>query len=202
MAVGVAAVAAGLGVFNGISAAQHPQTPSDVIDPATAAYMEDKNCNGPGEHACQGRIVGLQFDTARHLGRLPDGQNIYVLGCAHGDLCTVVGPPHPTWTDNTPLSKTHPATIVSYLAVNDNDPTANRWFTFGVALDGVTSISFQSYQASGSTPAGPQVTVPVEDNFWEYEGKRAPTDLQPVTAHFADGTAVTMPAQGKDCAAC
>ena len=71
-----AAISAGLGAFNGIGAAQHPRTRADVIDPATAAYMEDKNCNRPGEPACQGRIVGLQLDTARHIGRLPDGQNI------------------------------------------------------------------------------------------------------------------------------
>ena len=201
-AVGVAAVAAGLGAFNGIGAVQHPQTPSDVIDPATAAYMEDKNCNGPGEHACQGMIVGLQFDTARHLGRLPDGQNIYVLSCAHDNLCTVVGPPHPTWNVSSPLSKSHPSTIFSYLVTDDNDPAEKRWFTFGVALDGVTSISFQSYEAWGSAAAGPQVTVPVKANFWVYEGKRMPSVLQPVTAHFADGTSVTMPATGENCAAC
>lgn len=202
MAVATAAIAGALGAFNGIGAAQHPQTGADVIDPATAAYMEDKNCNGPGEPACQGRIVGLQLDTARHIGQLPDGQNIYVLSCAHANLCTVIGPPHPTWAVNSPLSSSHPSTIFSYLAVNGADPSANQWFTFGVALDGVVSVTFQSYEADGATPAGPNVTVPVHENFWVYKADHMPTVLQPVTAHFADGTTVTEPATGKNCAAC
>lgn len=197
-----ATIAAGLGAFNGIGAAQHPQTAGDVIDPVTAAYMEDKNCNGPGEPACQGRIAGLQFDTARHLGQLLSGQNIYVLSCTHDDLCTVVGPPHPTWEENSPLSDAHPSTIFSYLAVDDHDSAANRWFTFGVAIDGATSVTFQSYEARGSAPAGPDVTVPVKDNFWTYEGQHMPDVLQSVAVHFADGSTVVEPATGTNCAAC
>lgn len=199
-----AAISAGLGAFNGIGAAQHPRTGGDVIDAATAAYMEDKNCNGPGEPACQGRIVGLQLDTARHIGRLPDGQNIYVLSCAQENLCTVVGPPHPTWEVNTPLSSSHPSTIFTYLAVDDHDPSAKRWITFGVALDGVASVSFQPTQAADGGSTGPAVTVPVKDNLWTYEtnDKEPPYALQSVSAHFADGATVVEPPTGRNCAAC
>jgi hypothetical protein len=197
-----AAISAGLGAFNGIGAAQHPRTRADVIDPATAAYMEDKNCNGPGEPTCQGRIVGLQLDTARHIGRLPDGQNIYVLTCAQNDLCTVVGPPHPTWTVNRPLSNSHPSTIFTYYAPGSD--AATRWITFGVAFDGVTSVSFQPTQAADGGPAGPKVTVPVNDNLWTYQTDNAqpPYALQSVSAHFADGTTVVEPPTGTNCAAC
>src|SRR6476646_350834 len=82
------AIADCLGGFKVISYVQHPQTTGDVIDPSTAAYIEGKNCDGPGEPVCHG-VVAPQFDTARHLGQLPNGQSIYVLGCAQTYLCTV-----------------------------------------------------------------------------------------------------------------
>lgn len=206
--VGVAvAIAAGFGAFNGISSVQHPQTTGDVIDPATEAYIEGKNCDGPGEPICHSVVVAPQFDTARHLGQLPNGQNIYVLGCAQTYLCTVVGPPHFEVEANSPLSKSHPSTIFTYLAVNDSDSSATRWFTFGVALDGATSVSFYPEQAADGTPTGPQVSVPVSNNFWIYEGppgdfQDMPNIGQPLTVHFADGTTVTEPADPPNCAAC
>jgi hypothetical protein len=152
-------------------------------------------------------ISGLKFDSARHLGRLPDGQNIYVIGCGEADLCTVVGPPHAEFEDHSPLSKSHPSTIGTYLATNDSDSSANRWFTFGAALDGATSVSFDLGETADGAPIGPRVTVPVNDNFWIYEGPAGdlhgvPTALQPLTVHFADGTSITMPATGTNCAAC
>jgi hypothetical protein len=200
------AIADGLGVFNGISSVQHSQTTGDVIDPATAAYIEGKNCDGPGEPVCHG-VVAPQFDTARHLGQLPNGQNIYVLGCAQTYLCTVIGPPHFEVEGTSPLSKSHPSTIFTYLAVNDSDSSANRWFTFGVALDGATSVSFYPKETADGTPTGPQVTVPVSNNFWIYAGppgdsQDMPNAGQPLTVHFADGTTVTEPANGPNCAAC
>lgn len=208
VAVATAAVAAGLGAFNGIGAANHSQTGADVIDPATATYLDGKYCSGsinpktgavPKREGCRGvGVIGLQLDSARHLGQLPDGQNLYLIP-RHGDndnLCTVVGPPHPTIECNSVLSQSHPATIFAYLSVDDNNAAANRWFTFGVALDGVTSVSFQA----GDPPNGQEVTVPVNDNLWIYPGDVYL--LQPVTAHFADGTTVVEPGQGPGCAAC
>jgi hypothetical protein len=184
-----AAIAAGVIAFHGIGAAQHPQTGSDVLDPATAA-------------AVKGNLVGIQLDTTRHIGRLPDGHDVYVITGSLNDLCTVVGPPNPVWECGDPLSNSHPATISTYYAAN-TDP-ATRWITFGVALDGVTSVSFQTTQAADGGPAGPEVTVPVNDNLWTYEtnDKEPPYALQPVAAHFADGTTVVEPATGKNCAAC
>jgi hypothetical protein len=201
------AIADGLGIFNGISSVQHPQTTGDEIDPATKAYVDRANCTQPNGQPCAPMISGLKFDTARHLSRLPDGQNIYVIGCGEADLCTVVGPPHPRFEDHSPLSKAHPATIETYFAINDSDSSANRWFTFGVALDGATSVSFDLGETADGAPTGPRVTVPVNDNFWIYEAPAGdlhgiPTVLQPLTVHFADGTSVTMPATGPNCAAC
>jgi hypothetical protein len=199
------AIADGLGVFNGISSVQHPQTTGDEIDPATRAYVDRAGCTQPNGQPCAPMISGLKFDTARHLAQLPDGQNIYVIGCGEADLCTVVGPPHPRFEDHSPLSKAHPATIETYFAINDSDSSANRWFTFGVALDGATSVSFDLGERADGTPTAPRVTVPVTNNFWIYElddSHDVPTSLQPLTVHFAAGTSVTMPATGTNCAAC
>jgi hypothetical protein len=202
------AIADGLGVFNGISSVQHPQTTGDEIDPATKAYVERTGCTQPNGQPCAPMISGLKFDTARHLGQLPDGQNIYVIGCGEAELCTVVGPPHARFEDHSPLSKSKPATIETYGATNDSNSSANRWFTFGVALDGATSVTFIPKETADGAPTGPPVTVPVHDNFWIYEGppgqdlRNAPDLLQSVTVHFADGTSVTMPATGPNCAAC
>lgn len=201
------AIADGLGVFNGISSVQHPQTTGDEIDPATKAYVDRANCKQPNGQPCAPMISGLKFDTARHLGRLTDGQNIYVIGCGEADLCTVVGPPNADFEDHSPLSKSHPATIGIYLAIDHSDPSATRWFTFGVALDGATSVSFDLGETARGAPTEPRITVPVNDNFWIHAGPAgdlhgAPTVLQPLTVHFADGTSVTMPATGANCAAC
>jgi hypothetical protein len=201
------AIADGLGVFNGISSVQHPQTSCDEIDPATKAYVERTDCTQPNGQPCAPMISGLKFDTARHLARLPDGQNIYVIGCGEADLCTVVGPPDARFEDHSPLSTSHPSTIETYL--NDSDSSGTRrWVTFGVALDGATSVTFIPQETADGAPTGPQVTVPVHDNFWIYERPpgedpdNLPDPLQSVTVHFADGTSVTMPATGTNCAAC
>ncbi|HEY7421530.1 MAG TPA: hypothetical protein VH541_05930 [Gaiellaceae bacterium] len=199
------AIADGLGIFNGISSVQHPQTTGDEIDPATKAYVERTGCTQPNGQPCAPMISGLKFDTARHLGQLPDGQNIYVIGCGEADLCTVVGPPDARFDDHSPLSKAHPSTIDTYL--NDSSG-ARHWVTFGVALDGATSVTFIPKETADGAPTGRQVTVPVQNNFWIYEGPpgqdldNAPDPLQSVTVHFADGTSVTMPATGPNCAAC
>lgn len=182
-----AAIADGFGAFDGIGAVDHPQTGADVIDPATAAYLKGKTPQSAD-------VIGLQLDSARHLGQLPDGQNIYVIPQLwNGDnyLCTVVGPPHPEIECNSTLSHSHPTTIFTYHT--DQPPV-----TFGVALDGVTSVSFQA----GNYPngQGQEVTVPVNDNLWIHPG--AVVGLQPVTAHFSDGTTVVEPGQGAGCAAC
>lgn len=211
-----AAIADGLGAFDGIGAADHPQTGADVIDPATAAFLEGKNCSGsfnpktgvPTNHKhCEGVVIGLQVDSARHVGQLPDGQNVYVIprNGNNDNLCTVVGPPNPEIECNSTLSQSHPTTIFTY-DLGNNDPTTH-WVTFGVAFDGVTSVSFQystqATPAEGGGPLGPAVAVPVNNNLWMYPSNSTPPNLlQPVTAHFTDGTTVTEPATGTNCAAC
>jgi hypothetical protein len=187
-----AGVAAGLGAFNGIGAANHSRSAGDLMDPTTAAYVQ--------EH-----LVGIEPDTARHIGRLPSGQEVYVITGTQGDLCVIVGPPpSPTASCGDPLSDAHPATIETYPISNSEGTKVISWIVFGVALDGVTSVSFQPTQATTGGPSGPELTVPVSNNLWTWQTdeKEPPYALQSVTAHFADGTTVVEPPTGKNCAAC
>ena len=169
------AIADGFGAFDGISAAEHPRTGADVIDPATRAYMECESSRKP----CMPVIHGLLFDTARVIGQLPSGQNIYVAATEANSLCFVVGPPHPEWNCDDPLSRSHPSTVFLY----GQDPGITPP-TFGIALDGVTAVSFEA--------DGREVTVPVKDNVWIYPGDVFFSAYSRLTAHFADGTRVVQ----------
>lgn len=169
------AIADGFGAFDGIAAAQHAQTGADVIDPATQAYMECETEAKP----CMPVIHGLLFDTTRVVGQLPSGQNIYVVSTTSNDLCFVVGPPHPEWNCDDPLSRSHPSTVFLY----GQDPEITPP-TFGIAVDGVRSVSFEAN--------GREVTVPVKDNVWMYPGDVFASAMLSLTAHFADGTTVVQ----------
>lgn len=167
------AIADGLGAFNGIGAAQHPQTGADVIDPATRAYMEGGS-NMP-------IIGGLLFDTARVVGQIPSGQNIYVITTKSNSLCFVVGPPHPEWNCEDPLSRSHSSAIFAY--TQDGKP----YTVVGIALDGVTAVSFDEN--------GQGVSLPVENNIWTYQSDSSDALASPMfalTVHFADGTTVVQ----------
>lgn len=171
-----AAIADGLGAFDGIAAAQHPQTGADVIDPATEAYMEGRDCPG----VCMAIVGGILWDTARAVGQLPSGQNVYVFTTRSNSLCYVVGPPHPEWDCEDPLTRAHPSTVFVYTA------GGKPWTIVGIALDGVTSVSFDR--------DGQEVTVPVKDNVWieRTDYSDASNAMTALTAHFADGTTVVQ----------
>ena len=148
LAVAGIAVADGLGPFSGISSVQHPQTTGDLVDPATEAYLERTGCTQPTGQPCAPMISGLQFDAARRLAQLPDGQNVYVIprtgtnADPDVNLCTIVGPPDATTECRSTVTQSHPSTMLAYLAINHSDSSATRWFIFGVAIDGATSVSF------------------------------------------------------------
>ena len=166
------AIADGLGAFDGIGAAQHPRTGADVIDPATWDAIE---------HGSMPIPRGLLFDTARRVGQLPGGQNVYVIARSgdNDNLCVVVGPAQPESTCHSSLTRRRPTTVL----VDAQDP--KHRIVFGVALDGVTAISFAAN--------GRNITVPVKDNLWAYrtENWQALTAPQlSLTAHFANGTTV------------
>lgn len=174
--VGVA-LAAGLGAFNGISAAQRPQTSADKIDPKLLAEINTINQvkGGPGR---------LLPNSARLVRQLPDAR-IYAVATKDGQLCVLATR---LLNNNgkydaagmgcgSPLTQSQPSTAATF-ARNQSSPA----ISWGVALDSVASVSF--------TTGGHQVTVPVTNNVWAYEGA-APTHGT-LTAHFRDGSTKTI----------
>ena len=112
----------------------------------------------------------LLLDSTRLVGRLPSGRNIYVITDTRGDLCVLL--PALAMTCGSGLSQSRPIT----------DESVGK-LMFGVALDGVTAISFEKH--------GKGVTVPVKDNVWIYEGASLP-EAGALTAHFDSGKTVTL----------
>ena len=171
------AIADGFGAFNGIRAAQHPQSGTDVLDPATAAYLRDLDCGEGFALKCGPMSPGLLLDSARLVGSLPDDRMLYVITNTHGDLCVVVEGPTPPLSCGSGLSQSRPTTVATAF-----DPGTSQRISMGVAIDGVTAVSF--------TAEGNEVTVPVKDNVWAYEG--ASSALDSITAHFENGSTVTL----------
>ena len=170
-------IADGFGAFDGIGAAQHPQTGADVLDAQTLAGLQK---------ACPSEIVQtfymppchLVLDSARLIGQVPSYGNVYVVTDTRGDLCTFFeggdgscGPP---------LSKSQPITFGTF---NPSPTTGGTFIASGLAVDGVTAVSF--------TVSGKAVQVPVENNVWVYsEPNSHAKGGQCVVAHLNDGSTV------------
>jgi len=167
------AIAAGFGAFNGISAAQHPPTAADKLDPAVAASLADD------------KTLGLEPDSARFVTQLADGIRIYAVAAADGQLCAVAerlpnnnGKNDASTTEcGSPLTQSQPTTATSFQP-NEQAPV----ITWGIALDNVTAVSF--------TAGGQVVTVPVKNNVWAYEGDNPA--FGSLVAHFDDGSTKTI----------
>jgi hypothetical protein len=162
------AIANGVGAFDGISAAQHPPTAADKLDSAVAASLSEND-------------LGLDADSARFVTQLPDGARIYAVATKSGGLCVLAERlPNNTGKNDaaamgcgSPLTQSQPTTAASFRA-NEAVPP----ITWGIALDGVTAVSFRA--------GGQEVTVPVKNNVWAYEGQNSA--LEGWRVHFADGT--------------
>jgi hypothetical protein len=170
------AIAAGFGAFNGISAAQNTQTGSDILPPALLAQIQQSNASVANNPAVAQQLP----DTARVLGTLPDGSKVYGLSDTRGDLCTIseaggsCGPP---------LSNAQP---ITFGGANDAPTAGGTFIASGVALDGVTSVSFTPVPG-----AGKEVTVPVKNNVWVYrEPDSHASNAHCIAAHLADGSTV------------
>jgi hypothetical protein len=176
LAVAGVAIADSLGAFNGIGAANHPQTSTDKLDSAMETLVSEANvalASIPGGR--DGRVVA---SGSRLIGQLSSGANVYVMPTTTNKLCVVVQqtPGNENYSGiecRDPLTQTQPTTMESKLGL-----------AYGVAQDDVASISFE-------TPSG-QVTVPVKSNVWSYKGD---VDLSTATVHFDDGSTqgVTSP---------
>jgi hypothetical protein len=131
----------------------------------------------------------------RFLTQLRDGARIYAVARADGGLCSIgeslPGPTGPTKEKGKPteiwcnmqLSQKRPTTWADFGATWSGLP-----FTWGLALDNVTSVSFVA--------GGRKLTLPVKNNVWAYGGGKS--ELTAVTVHFADGSTRTV----HSCIAC
>lgn len=167
------AIANGVGAFNGISAAEHPPTAADKLDPAVAASLMSDN------------PLGLEIDSARFVTQLADGVRIYAVATKTGELCALAErlPNNNGKNDasamgcGSPLGQNQPTTAASFRA-NEQTPT----ISYGIALDGVSAVSFMA--------GGREVTVQVKNNVWAYEGPNSV--IEALTVHYADGTTTVL----------
>ena len=179
------AIAGGSGAFVGISGAQHPRTRSDRLDPSVLASIAFYN----RQHRLRQSHVGLLApDSSRFLRRLANGERVYAVAATGGGICALVErlriphaynlkKPASQWGCSR-LTRKVPTSIDS-LKANDETPV----FSWGVALDGVTAVSWM---------AGRQgvITVPVRHNAWIHLGNAS---FAHFTVHFADGRTAKIP---------
>ena len=165
-----AAIAEDIDPFDMISSASHPQMREDVLDSSSTNLLEQFN----ERRAARGITAPVGAETARVLRELPDGRRVYVLRSNRADeLCVLVQ--SAGMSCGSPLSQDAPTTVASF----DRDgPGGWRRVTFGVAQDGVVSVSFVA--------DGIDTTVPVTHNVWYYEGESEA--LSALTIHYLDGT--------------
>jgi hypothetical protein len=189
--VGVA-IAAGIGAFSGIKAAQHPRTAADRLDPAVVASIVAQNKERARvTHSSRGL---LEPDTSRLVRQLRDGARVYAVAATGDELC-VVTERMPRVAGNmkraaftsgcsSPLTQKVPTTVESFRAFKGphGESPAISW---GITLDGVTSVSFPVNRRH-------TITVPVKHNVWAYSGKWSAT-VRGFKVHFEDGHAETIP---------
>jgi hypothetical protein len=164
----------GIGIFNGFGAAQNGPTvtlPSEIL-----AGIKSSNATLADCSRCAGKMLP---NTARVIGELPDGTKVYGLADTRGDLCLVGG----LGGCGPPLSDSQP---ITFGASNESPTTGGTFTAGGVAIDGVTSVSFTPVPGNGAN-----VTVPVTDHTWIYqEHDSHAVDGHCLVAHMADGSTV------------
>jgi hypothetical protein len=170
-------IADGFGAFDGIGAAQHPKTGTDVLDAKTLAELQNACPSETVQGSFYMPFCHLVLDSARLVGNVPSSGNVYVVTDTRGDLCTLVeggascGPP---------LSNSQPITFGTF---NRSPTTGGTFIASGLAIDGVTAVSF--------TVRGKAVEVPVTNNVWEYSEPNSHATLgRCIVAHLDDGSTV------------
>jgi hypothetical protein len=169
-----AAYAAGFNPFAGISAADHPATSNDTLPASLTAHIPEFSSGM--ERYGHGRLL---LDTARFITRVPSGMRFYTIATSAGGLClaTVRSSAGNALECGDSLSQSRPITIASEQTNRATPPVS-----YGLAMDGVTAVSFKAH--------GHQTTVPVKDNVWAYEGQNGA--LRSITIHWENGSTRTL----------
>jgi hypothetical protein len=172
------AIADGFGAFDGISSAQHEPTGADLLDAKTLAGVQNA-CPSKAIQKFYMSFCHLLLDTTRLVGNIPSFGNVYVITNTRGDLCTVFEGGDGSCAP--PLSKSHP---ITFLAFNPSSTVGGTFVASGLAIDGVSTVSFKV--------SGKAVEVPVKHNVWVYsEPDSHATNGQCVVAHLDDGSTIT-----------
>jgi hypothetical protein len=169
-----AAYAAGFNPFAGISAADHPATSNDTLPASLTAHIAQFSSSM--ERFGHGRLLP---DTARFITQVPSGMRFYTIATSAGGLClaSVRSSGGSGLGCGDSLSKSRPITIASERTNRATPPVS-----YGLAMDGVTAVSFKAH--------GHQTTVPVKNNVWAYEGQNGA--LRWVAVHWENGSTQTL----------
>jgi hypothetical protein len=187
LAVGVPAIALSMRMastspdsdpFQGIGAVTQAPTGESVLDAKTANTLHALNGQGFGKAVLGSQLVA----EARELPTTIIGKRLYLIPTETGKLCAFLEGGTEACTE--PLSEARPAAVV---AMDDDGPGGVGALVFGVAIDGVRTISF--------TAAGKRHVVLVRGNVFAFQGSPMMTAecLSEQTATFDDGTTVRLP---------
>jgi hypothetical protein len=147
---GGVAFATRIGPFSGIAAADHSQRAQDVLDPAVVAQLQADEAPGDDQ------IGTHDLQSARLVGSLLSGRHVYVVTTSKARLCVVLA--RLAESCGYPLTQTEP---VTFTIVDSDGPGGEPAVAYGVARDGVKSVSF--------TVGGRHETVSVRGNMFVYQ---------------------------------
>lgn len=174
--------------LRGLSAAEHARTGASQLPLAVVHQINRWNAQAARAHADRPRFdraVRILPSTARILGKMPDGRPIVVLSDNFGEICLFGGL---TGGCGPPPSRSDPIIFGSPAA-----PLFGGSHYFGgIAIDGVTSVSFRGWNKN--------TTLPVKHNLFVDETPHSTATLiQCLSAHFADGSTYRASTQGRNC---
>lgn len=154
---------------SGIGAADRPKNPSDAVGKRVQAQLRDDSPPSGGVDQIGGRLA----DSARLVGTV-NGRKVYVVPTQKAGLCVIVAGLAESCSSG--LTRSEPVTMVTAW-----ERPGEPGYIYGVALDGVRTVSF--------SVGGERVDVPVHDNFYVYETEPldSPPGPGPPTVTFADG---------------
>jgi hypothetical protein len=159
--------------LQGISAVKN--APAGVTDSSARDALESLKASDSGP------IADQQLDEARLLPATVSGHRLFLIPSTSGDLCMFVQSTIEACTS--PLSLSHPAL---FSVVDPDGPGGVGPLVFGVARDGVSTISFNV--------DGVKETVPVTGNFFEYQagGSINADGITDATATSANGQSASL----------
>jgi hypothetical protein len=166
-----AAVAGHVVQFPGIGSADRPATPADALTAQAVSQLRSDELPAGARRGVD-RVGTILADSSRLVGSL-GGHRVYVLRSSRGLLCVLLAGRGDSCGDQ--LSAACPITFLV-----EKDSAAAPPIAYGVARDGVVSVSFRN--------DGRPVTRPVRGNVFGYQGRPfTRADFSPLTVTLANG---------------